>query len=494
MKNPYAQAPTSEVNYSRYPLAPASTSQPPAYQSDADADDSYVENLYDEGDRIASERTPQVEDSPSCYSDPYEYQSTVGGLGRQGTQRSQRPGSRYLHRNGTLLPGDSISEYNVPAPTSRRSHDPMPEQDRRADYLYGNAAPPAAGPSSDGHGHYDDYYQYQQPYDGSGVAAQDYAYDDGAGYKSTYGTAMYAEAPYDSAAAPYSSSKHAHSQSHATTNADFDMVYSTGQGNAYDYDDDDDYYRAKSQQEHAAAYPPQPPPPGLFANDLAQANGLAPKSHFSMFAPGDAAGASEGQRKNFLDHDEDDSAGAKTRRLFGVNDGSSLAEQIERRRRGIGRQRWPIVTWAFALAFASVFIAEIVKAKAVTGQAIQTKVSESEGEKQCPNLPLTLLPLSRTALLQPNDRPLSPIPHLLWRPLRPLHAQHARRAPLYTLCLSQLNQRNKHRHLPALRNLRPPQRPHLWPIIPPHQRNVPPRRRSAHPLQHDRSAYPLRTN
>lgn len=54
---------------------------------------------------------------------------------------------------------------------------------------------------------------------------------------------------------------------------------------------------------------------------------------------------------------------------------NSLEDQIERRRQGIGRQRYPYVSWVVAVALVVVFIIELVKAKAETGQAVQTRPS-----------------------------------------------------------------------------------------------------------------------
>ncbi|CEH17674.1 Rhomboid family proteins [Ceraceosorus bombacis] len=57
----------------------------------------------------------------------------------------------------------------------------------------------------------------------------------------------------------------------------------------------------------------------------------------------------------------------------GAGWGGSVEEQIERRRKGVGRQRWPILSWILAIVYVAVFIVELIKAKSATGQAIQTK-------------------------------------------------------------------------------------------------------------------------
>ncbi|PWZ00619.1 rhomboid-domain-containing protein, partial [Testicularia cyperi] len=52
-----------------------------------------------------------------------------------------------------------------------------------------------------------------------------------------------------------------------------------------------------------------------------------------------------------------------------------LRDRIEKRRQGIGRQRWPIISWVMALALVVVFVVELIKANSETGQAVQTRPS-----------------------------------------------------------------------------------------------------------------------
>lgn len=61
-----------------------------------------------------------------------------------------------------------------------------------------------------------------------------------------------------------------------------------------------------------------------------------------------------------------------SRRLAGEE---KVRDQIERRRQGIGRQRWPYVSWVVAVALVVVFVIELIKANAETGQAVQTRPS-----------------------------------------------------------------------------------------------------------------------
>ncbi|KAJ9478272.1 RHOMBOID-like protein [Pseudozyma hubeiensis] len=65
-------------------------------------------------------------------------------------------------------------------------------------------------------------------------------------------------------------------------------------------------------------------------------------------------------------------SGSASRRLEGED---KLRDQIERRRQGIGRQRWPYVSWVVAVALVVVFIVELIKANSETGQAVQTRPS-----------------------------------------------------------------------------------------------------------------------
>ncbi|WFD05940.1 protein S-acyltransferase [Malassezia vespertilionis] len=50
-----------------------------------------------------------------------------------------------------------------------------------------------------------------------------------------------------------------------------------------------------------------------------------------------------------------------------------LQRQINSRQQGIGRQRYPIVSWILAVGVLAAFIAELILSKQKTGQAVQTK-------------------------------------------------------------------------------------------------------------------------
>ena len=51
----------------------------------------------------------------------------------------------------------------------------------------------------------------------------------------------------------------------------------------------------------------------------------------------------------------------------------SLQEAIDKRRRGIGRQRWAPVSYLFTVVYLAVFIAQLVRSAQLTGTAFQTK-------------------------------------------------------------------------------------------------------------------------
>lgn len=287
-------------------------------------------------------RRPSELDSPSVYTDPYDWQSNAGHsnahtitpnpqagpefLTQDPYNPSQRghaaTGSQDLYRKDTLRPGDSISVYNVPAPAPRAT----------AGYAGGWGEQ-----DEDGFQMYSDPRHHQQDSSMSG-----------AGYVYPVGGAA----------------SHVHSAS------DFYNPAKSGMPSTMDYADDEYdqdrrmkshlyYDEYKSQDGHSAPYThtrdasAAPPAPGLFSN------------HIPMPGSGDAENL--GGKSAF----EDDKDGSK-KGLLGLHR-DPLDTQIEKRRRGIGRQKWPIVSWVLSIAFVAVFIVGLIKAKNETGQAIQTK-------------------------------------------------------------------------------------------------------------------------
>jgi membrane associated rhomboid family serine protease len=249
-------------------------------------------------------------ETPSAYSDPYEYNSTIAG--HHANVISTRPEGGYLaydpydrqplheedepaelHRSNTLLPGDSISAYEVNAISRNLNiHERGASQDSAFKHSY----------------HYRKASESREYNDGS------YAY----GLSSdevplrNYPTKMgYADDEYE------------------------EQYQRNMNWNGY-----------SSDEKHA---------PSLFANNQ---HAMPPDELEKEDHTGLLANLSPSYRK-----------GPKP------GWGGTLEEQIARRRKGIGRQRWPVLTWLLTIAYIGVFIAELIQAKQKTGQAIQTTPS-----------------------------------------------------------------------------------------------------------------------
>ncbi|CAO1615195.1 unnamed protein product [Jaminaea pallidilutea] len=417
----YTQARTrreddDEYSYARPPSSQQS-SQPPAYQSHSvprtsDLDDyDQTEYVYDYhmGDQGAAQGGSQYLAAPgidrkdsrtaasamrtgrappganlgrapsavssvsSMYSDPYEPQSTLIGcntprmpLGQlplptvaqsddedfldhdpYGADTNNQKRQSQLERADTLRPGDSISEYQAPINHNVANVRPMSEYGHAyTTSMDGQAGPAPYMPASGRQAAYA-YDPYAHGNEGEEVGFQTYQ----------------ARSSFDP------DNKRASGYSHAA----YDPYYQPGNnsmdvGRQYDYplgyaDDeyDQDRQLKDSSYYHSSSAPVHPAvgAPGLFSNQMADTgrDGLADSKAYN------------GDRGSF---DPDDEAGPSKRGLLGFRK-DSLERQIEKRRRGIGRQRWPVVTWVFALAYVVVFILELIRAKQQTGQAIQTK-------------------------------------------------------------------------------------------------------------------------
>ncbi|PWN18537.1 rhomboid-domain-containing protein, partial [Microstroma glucosiphilum] len=258
-------------------------------------------------------------DSPSVYTDPYEWQSHAGfntnatntpnpnlsvvgydyaqdgqdGRGFLGSDpyasRGQTPKvGANLNRADTLLPGDSISAYKVPAPHPRSSlmMSAIPSQESGAAASYRDSISQRGSYSQQGVG-------YALP------------------------------------------SQQAHGD---------DTLHSRYDSTASGFDN-----QSPTKSTTALAHPPYPM---AYADDEYDQNR---------------------QLTNEPDYYNAEEANTK-KGLLGFKQ-DSLQSQIDKRRRGIGRQRWPIFTWVLSLALVGVFVAELIKANALTGQAIQTHPS-----------------------------------------------------------------------------------------------------------------------
>lgn len=338
------------------------------------------------GYNAESRRPSTITDTPSMYSDPYEYQSTAAHTAMAGTvagtqafdpyggltedHRSDAGADANAHdtfdahdrgliRKDTLRPGDSISAYNVPISTalrniapplpSQKQYQPLYDVPSKSEYGYAYSTSYDADQTAedDGQTYRHDaasgvqgHYRYDSnAMTGAPGFSHDYAYQ----YENTE-SRLGADAsdcysyPYPSAA-PHrktneSASAHALAMAYADDEYDQDRQIKEGSG----------YYDADAV---ASA------PPGLFSNQMAEmGSALRPK------------------RKGHFD-DEDEELMSKWG-LLALRKGS-LETQIENRRRGIGRQRLPIVTWIFVIVYVALFIVELIKAKNQTGQSIQTK-------------------------------------------------------------------------------------------------------------------------
>lgn len=264
-------------------------------------------------------------DTPSMYTDPYEYASTVAGPAAQmgagmGTANvmGTRPDPNFLEHDpypsqayhaqldrsntiGTLGPADSISAHNLDA----RSRDL------------------GTFDTDPGYQGYDDYHNGD--YRASRIS-HDYHTSNGG---HDHFDASRASLPLKDGAAYM--------------------------GYADDEEDEkrqrDHYWNGDSKDDWDRRHPPS-----LFANAV----------------QGPAV-----PRKSVEEHEDDRRGLLAALSGNGVKAGwgGSLEEQIQRRQKGIGRQRWPILSWILSVVYIIVFIIELIKAKSETGQAIQTKPS-----------------------------------------------------------------------------------------------------------------------
>ena len=288
-------------------------------------------NEQDNGAGIGAGRNAYMApDTPSMYTDPYEYASTVAGPAgnpkpttRAGAANvvGTRPNTNFLDHDpyasqpqqiqlnrsntmNTLGPADSVSAHNLHA----RSQD--------------------LGTNGTFEEYNDDGYQ-------------EYPYRSSRDYHSrnySHGGEGDVGAMYGASAASLPLKDHAGYM-----------------GYADDEDDEkrqrDHYWNENSKDDWERQHPPS-----LFANNMQ-----------GPTVPRKSADENVDDRRGLLAK----MAGDGVRPGWG----GSLEEQIERRRRGIGRQKYPILSWILSIAYIVVFIIELIKAKSATGQAIQLKPS-----------------------------------------------------------------------------------------------------------------------
>jgi hypothetical protein len=285
-------------------------------------------------------------ETPSMYTDPYEYDTPTiaGGSSVLGDANilSNRPDATFLgfdpysegqtkrtllarsNTVGTLGPNDSVSAYNVNA-ISRNL-----EQE----------------------------------------TASKHTHQRGLSQQSAYDTRPYSYAGHHQAHEAdetyYNAAPYGVQGSYDASGDDVPLKnYSAGMG----YAEDDDYEMKEREMYwndylQRENYDGKQQPPSLFANHNLQPD--------TTMMKGDSLDDEEGR---------EDGKGLLQAMPYGHKQGAkpgwggTLEEQIRRRKRGVGRQRWPILTWLLSIAYVAVFIVELIKSKQETGQAIQTKPS-----------------------------------------------------------------------------------------------------------------------
>jgi hypothetical protein len=258
-------------------------------------------------------------DTPSMYSDPFEYSVAGGGGGY--TAHLQRSNTHATQH--TLGPADSVSAYRVPyaqqqaphaADTLYEQHEPHEAEPRRRSGVPDRSTRyelrdeederryESAQSRAQQYGY--DAQPYTDPYGGSSAAAQRQSYHAGArdpdmsygqhGQESSYGAYPASYGGYDASHARYSSAAELPLRAHGAS-----MGYA---------DDEADEARqlAMADDKHAAA---------LLSNDMRNKEWNEAALPVGSVRPGW---------------------------------GGSQEEKIERRRRGLGRQRWGILSYVLA--------------------------------------------------------------------------------------------------------------------------------------------------
>lgn len=274
------------------------------------------------GAGIGAGRNAYRQDSdPSLYTDPFEYASTAAGPPRNvANVTSTRPDPNFLDQDpyshedrplngdamlarsntlGTLGPNDSVSVQDMARAGNRSSVGgaaPLPVAKDDAREYDGIPASQVGGARERGLDRYTPYGGYDDEY---------HAKDESRGYQdeSYYGHQQYDES---GASLPLKS-------------------YANPMGYADDEHDEarqrDQYWQTKDEGD----YYDRRHPPSLFANNL---QGPVPP------------------RKDMEDEEANKGLLGALKGKSGW--GGTLEEQIERRRRGLGRQKWPILSWILA--------------------------------------------------------------------------------------------------------------------------------------------------
>nr|CDI52511.1 conserved hypothetical protein [Melanopsichium pennsylvanicum 4] len=284
--------------------------------------------------RLAPPATNIGADSPSMYTDPYEAFSAAPPpdqphtAAANATRQSELEHDSHLsshddhalhvtptllERSDTLAPHDSISSYNV-----RIGRNVEADQPPTAAY----AAPRSAVPS--------------------------HALQASLSYINHYDDPNSTEY-YDGAHHHLDQDDYAHHSRYDTSGVDLPLK---SHANPMGYAEDEDDEAAQIKRGDTSA---------LWTNQMND------PSHHDQYHSSRGAGGDEEAKSGLLGTL---SRSAKSQRLVGQD---KVRDEIERRRQGIGRQRYPIVTWIVGVALVVVFMVELIKANAETGQAIQTR-------------------------------------------------------------------------------------------------------------------------
>lgn len=303
-------------------------------------------------------------DTPSQYTDPHEYATVVGAhtepnflahdpYAQRAAAVGGGGGDHELGRQGTIrtiAPSDSISAYNVPA-RSRQVH-PLDDYVSTVDDTRDLGRLNAQSHDSHAIGH-----AYGNSFDFQNTNDDDYAYNNP---QDTY----YGDPSGGNRGGYWQQGGPSFDASRATLplkdNAGF-MGYA---------DDEEDEKRRRDQYWNGASKGDwernNEHPPALFSNNM-QGPPVPPHGY-------EDGGHADDDRRGLLGSLMTTGKGGSGPQAK-AGWGGSVEEQIERRRAGVGRQRWPMLSWLLSVAYVVVFIIELVKAKSATGQAIQTKPS-----------------------------------------------------------------------------------------------------------------------
>ncbi|PWN92918.1 rhomboid-domain-containing protein [Acaromyces ingoldii] len=269
------------------------------------------------GAGIGAGRNAYRQDSdPSLYTDPFEYASTAAGPPRNvANVTSTRPDPNFLDQDpysheDRPLNGDAMLARSNTLGTLGPNDSVSVQDMARA----GNRSSYDDIPASQVGGARERGLDRYTPY--GGYDDEYHAKDESRGYQDE---SYYGHQQYDESGASLPLKSYANPMGYA----------------------DDEHDEARQRDQH---------PPSLFANNL---QGPVPP------------------RKDMEDEEANKGLLGALKGKSGW--GGTLEEQIERRRRGLGRQKWPILSWILAAAFVIVFIVELIKAKSESGQAIQTK-------------------------------------------------------------------------------------------------------------------------